>query len=216
MKQFDKWWMPDHEEHLPQWMSNVNLMVDGRLTYQYSKYETAMAYVKNRGRAVDVGAHIGLWSYWMARDFNEVEAFEPVPEHYECWEKNLAGASARCYTVALGNQTAQVCLKTRTRGSSGDTGIDTTGQIYAEMVMLDSLGFTDVGFLKIDTEGYELNVLQGAEKTLLASKPCVVVEQKGDMSQKYGIGPLAAVEYLQSLGASVRATISGDYVLAWD
>lgn len=217
MKKFDQWYLPEHEMHLIEWMKNINRRVDGRLAYQYNKYEMALPYARGRGLAIDVGAHIGLWSFWMARDFKEVQAFEPVPEHIECWKMNMMAThgNAHLNTVALGAEIGEVRLGTRTDGSSGDTGIEENGQWAARMAPMDIYNFTNVGLIKIDCEGYELNVLKGAENTLKENRPCVIVEQKGNMSERYGIPQLAAVAYLESLGARTQAIISGDYILSW-
>ena len=39
--------------------------------------------------ALDVGAHVGIWSRRLAEKFKTVVAFEPVPKHIECWKKNM-------------------------------------------------------------------------------------------------------------------------------
>ena len=216
MQKFNKWWLPDGETHLIEWMKKVGYEVDGRLTYQYGKYQMAMPFVNDFAMAIDIGAHVGLWSYWMARDFTAIRAFEPMPDHIECWRLNMEERkNAILHTVALGQANGCVSLATRTSGSSGDTGIEDEGPVKAEMIPLDDMAYKRVGFIKIDCEGYEHNVLLGAEKTLLESKPCVLVEQKGEMSQKYGIPQLEACRYLQSLGAELKLEVSGDYIYAW-
>lgn len=224
MQKFDEWFLPDGEQHLKKWMQDVGKVVDGRLTYQYHKYEAAMKYVKNMRVAVDVGAHVGFWSFFMARDFKDVAAFEPMAEHQLCWHENMRKINnAELFTQALGNSAGRVQLETRTHGSSGDTQVVPDEQVdvnkcgrFVPMVTLDSLNFPFVDFIKVDCEGYELNVLQGAEATLKKSKPVVVVEQKGNMIERYGHEKLAAVKYLESLGAKVREEISGDFIMSWD
>src|SRR3990172_5949215 len=124
MQKFDKWMLPDGEQHLPQWMKQVDKRIDGRLTYQYSKYELALKHVKDRRTAIDIGAHEGLWSWFMARDFKDVAAFEPMQEHRACWRENmLERKNAEVFDCALGDEEKLVKIATRTIGSSGDTGI---------------------------------------------------------------------------------------------
>ena len=85
------------------------------------------------------------------------------------------------------------------------------------MRTLDSFGFTDVDFVKIDCEGYEEQVVQGGRETFLRWKPCVIVEQKQHiMSKNFGIAGTPAVDLLKELGAIVRKEISGDYIMTWD
>lgn len=216
MLKFDEWYFPDGELHLPDWMRRTDKRVNGRLAYQYTKYEMALGYTKNFRVAVDVGAHVGLWSWYMARDFKDVAAFEPMQEHRACWIKNMEDKkNAELYPSALSDKLHKVKVETRTAGSSGDTGVipNEVGEIDA--CPLDHFNLQDVDFIKIDCEGYELPVLKGAVNTIEKFRPCIVVEQKGDMAQKYGFEKLGAVKFLTDMGYKLRGEISGDYILSW-
>ncbi len=70
--------------------------------------------------------------------------------------------------------------------------------------------------LKIDCEGYELFVLQGAAELLQACHPVVIVEQKAGMASRYGVSDTQAVSFLESLGATRRIEIGGDFIMSWD
>jgi len=218
MIKFNEWYFPDGEKHLPHWMRTVGTTVAGRLTYQYGKYDACKPFIKEWRTAIDVGAHIGLWSYFMADDFEELIAFEPMPEHQECWNKNMHDIdNAVMHPCALGAGQQMVTLETRTEGSSGDTQVMAGlpgGDV--EMYTLDSFDFQDVDFIKIDTEGYEDFILRGGVELLARCKPCIIVEQKGDMSERYGLEKLSAVTLLEGMGAVLRAETSGDYILSWD
>ena len=65
MKLVSGWWMPDHEAHLGPWMATPKnkLLLNGRQAYQGRKQVAALKYVANHRVAIDVGAHVGLWSY---------------------------------------------------------------------------------------------------------------------------------------------------------
>lgn len=219
MLKFDKWKMPDGEKHLQEWMGTTNDRRHGRLTYQAMKYDMAMKYTRGRRTAVDVGAHIGLWGFLMAHDFAKVIGFEPMAAHAECWRENMATVNddgrAVLYANALGAEQDMVQVETGTPGSSGDTSVvqGVAGDIA--MLPLDHFNLQNVDLIKIDCEGYELNVLQGAVNTLKSNRPTVIVEQKRNMSLKFGIEPMAAVHFLESLGARRRCDMAGDYVLSW-
>lgn len=226
MMQFDHWYLPDGEKHLPEWMAKVNKRVDGRLTYQYHKYEAAMRYVPagKRRLAVDIGAHVGLWSYFMARDFAKLIAFEPMDAHADCWGVNMqARKNAVLHRVALGERCGPVMLRTRTPGSSGDTGVEPLangkdgGQV-AEQRRLDDYDLANVDFIKVDCEGYEFFVLRGAAETIHRCKPIMVVEQKAETggAWRYRIDEHSGVEFLFSIGMkSLCAPISGDWIMGW-
>jgi FkbM family methyltransferase len=211
---FDQWYLPDGETHLQSWMTQVNRRVDGRLTYQYHKYEAAVAWCKQRRTAVDVGAHVGLWSYWMSADFNHLEAFEPHPDHVQCWLINMMGrrGKATLHECALGDHSGTIQLTTGP-SSSGDTYVVPEKDGNIRLSKLDELGLMDVDFLKVDCEGYEVFVLRGAQETIERCRPVVIVEQKPKHGDKYRIADTAGAEWLKTLGYRLKQVISGDYIM---
>lgn len=214
MIRFDQWYLPDGEQHLQTWMTQKNRRVEGRLTYQFEKYEAAVRHCRQRRLAIDVGSHVGLWAYWMARDFESVECFEPKVEHGLCWVENMAERpNARLHPVALGKSVGEVGLVTGP-SSSGDTQVDQNGS-GVPMVPLDSFEFSGVDLLKIDCEGYEVFVLEGARSMLQACRPTVIVEQKPGHGQRFGRGEHDAVHLLKSLGAEQKWEGAGDYVMVF-
>jgi FkbM family methyltransferase len=225
------WFFPDGEAHLQEWMLKMQQRRGDRLLYQGHKYERAMKWVKQRRLAIDVGAHVGLWSWQMAQDFEHLTAFEPMVAHRECWLSNMNGAkNMDLISAAVGAEPGIVRLKTRTPGSSGDTGVDPVAERSslrasvdsdgeaAQLVRLDDFGFTSVDFIKIDVEGYELYVLQGARELLERERPCLIVEQKPEtgMEARYGLKPQHVFDFLEALGAKRRASVQGDHVYSWD
>lgn len=212
MKQHQGIWLPDHERHMIEWMDRNGEIVDGRGTYQIKKLRKALEFVKEWRVAVDVGAHVGFWSMHLAAKFGALHAFEPVNDHRECFGRNVRGANL--YSVALGAAPGRCAMSVPT-GSSGGTHISGSGEI--EIRTLDSYELHFVDFIKIDCEGYELAVVQGAAETLKRCRPAVIVEQKPHiLAKNFGTKGAPAVEFLTELGAKVRAVLSGDYILTWD
>lgn len=217
-------WLPENEHHLQQLMARQDVRREGLPTYQLRKYQRVMKLVRNSRRlAVDAGAHAGLWSQNMAIDFDNVIAFEPVPEYAICWKRNLEGReNAVLHRAALGAKRGTVSL-TASQGISVDTFI-ADGAVDAEIVVahnrpmkpLDSYKLADVDLIKIDTEGYEHPIIKGAEQTIRTWKPAIIVEQKPGKAQRYGLGEIEAVELLQSWGATLQCELQGDYILSWD
>lgn len=225
------WWFPDGEAHLQDWILKMTQPCHGRWGYQKHKYDLALALVRDPGVAVDVGAHVGLWSWPMSHDFGQVISFEPMREHRECFGHNLAGRdNVTLHACALGAENGIAHLRTRTPGSSGDTGVDSAAERSSlrgsiddageqcPLHTLDSFELQRVDLLKIDCEGYELFVLQGAVETLKRCRPVCVVEQKPETggAQRYGIGVTDGVTFLEGLGAKRRRAVQGDYILSWD
>lgn len=213
--------LPDGEKHLTAWMDQDGRLRDGLPTYQLHKYEAALRHTARRRAAVDVGAHVGLWSRVMALDFKEVWAFEPTPAHIECWKENMRRhPNALLVEAALGDHHGTVSLCRRHADSCGDTGVVRPGEaanaaVDAPLFMLDAYGLPELDLLKIDNEGYEYFVIKGGLETIKRCRPTVIVEQKPGMGQRYGLRERQAVEALQELGMVVAEEISGDFILTF-
>ena len=214
MKQIAGIWVPDWEEHLRPFLEDQTHWVNGRGTYQREKLQRALSYVTDKRRAIDVGAHVGLWSMQLTELFESVIAFEPLEVHCDCFKRNVDMSKATLLPCALGTETGGVSMRTTT-ASSGDSWVSGPGDL--PLRRLDDLGFDalPLDFLKVDCEGYELFVLQGAEQMLRRYRPVVIVEQKPGKAERYGLGETDAVTWLEGLGATLRERISGDYILSW-
>ena len=214
MKQVAGVWLPAWEAHLVPFLEDRRSWVDGRGTYQRHKLLRALPYARARRRAVDIGAHVGLWSMQLTYLFDSVLAFEPLAVHRCCYLRNVDMTRATLLPCALGAEPGGVSLRT-TAQSSGDSWINGTGSV--PLRRYDDLGFDGqpVDLVKVDCEGYELFALRGAEGMLTRDRPVVIVEQKPGKAQKFGLGETEAVSWLEALGARLRDKISGDYILSW-
>ena len=212
MKQFHGWWWPDHEVHMLEWVRNPRnqLPLNGRMTYQGRKQVAVLSHCKSSGVAVDIGAHIGLWSYNLAHRFDHVHAFEPVAGHRTCFIENVTLPNVTLHDCALGAIEQTVSIVT-TPGSSGDSQVRPGTDI--QMKLLDSFNLENVDLIKIDTEGFEENVCRGGVDTILRCRPTIIVEQKRTMAERFGLKPQGAVAFLKGLGYKVVEEISGDYIL---
>jgi FkbM family methyltransferase len=199
-------WLPDHEEHLKAYAVKGP---HGEWTYQKAKMDVAVALCKKRGVAVDVGGHCGIWARELCKVFGAVHSFEPVRDHRECYVKNQRSDNWTLHPVALGEKEGRAATQTKP-GSSGDTWLVSGDRV--DVRTLDSFNL-EPDFLKIDTEGYELFVLKGAEQTLRKFKPVVIVEQKPGNGERFGLDDIAAVDWLIRLGYKLKREYHGDYIL---
>jgi len=214
MVTFDRWHFPDGETHLPGKMAKKNLRVDGRLTYQYPLYQEGLRQCRARGVAVDVGAHVGLFSYWMVRDFAQVVAIEPVERHRACWQLNVpARPGDVLHACALGAHDGTVAMQTVVPSSTGGTYVAGEGAI--PLRPLDSFSLDQVDLLKIDVEGYELEVVIGGRETIRRCHPVCIVEQRPKQVARMKHGATDAIRYLQRLGGHVTWTDQRDYVVVF-
>lgn len=207
------WWFPSGERHIPAWMLKPknNLKINGRLSYQGEKQIKSVSLCKRKGLALDVGGHVGLWSYNLSHAFDKVIAFEPVVDHQHCFARNMRGReNVELKPVALGKEPGKIAIFSE-ECNSGYSYVSGPGDI--PMITLDSLDLKDVDFLKIDCEGYEENVIRGGLETIKASKPVIIVEQKRDMAEQLGLPTMGAVDLLKTLGYKVVEELAGDFIM---
>jgi FkbM family methyltransferase len=205
--------LPDAEEHLVPFVKTGPL-VHGKGTYQLHKYLAALKLVRKHRHAVDVGAHVGLWARIMAHDFAHVTMFEPHPVQVECLAANMADLTNWTHHgVALGEGDGVVMME-QPDGNSGNTHVGSKG-VPVKVRAIDSYGLDDVDFLKIDVEGFEFDVLQGASETIQRCRPVVVIEQKANNAERYGRGRWDASNLLKSWGMKDAAVLSGDHIMIW-
>jgi FkbM family methyltransferase len=142
--------------------------------------------IKPRGyRALDIGAHVGIWTRRLAIDFTEVIAFEPMPKHIECHKKNCEGLdNVVLNEIALSNINGTRIMTTKDNNSGMSTLIDTKDLHWRlpKTIMpvvtqtLDSWNFPKMDFIKMDVEGWEEQVLRGGMNTILKYKPRMYIE----------------------------------------
>lgn len=223
MKECFGLWVPDEEHEMPKVMGAA----DGRPrfagagTYQFRKFAAAFPYIRTFGRAIDIGANVGSWTRVMGRCFDQVEAFEPMPEHHECFERNMIEADRAHITLhrmALGAEEGErqfifnTCF---THAVTEDEQVN-PGIVSFPIKPLDAMGFEHVDFIKIDVEGLEYDVVRGAEQLIRRSRPCMIVEQKpSGFAERYGHAQEAASRLLQNWGAEVVMNFGGDHILRW-
>lgn len=135
--------------------------------------------------AIDVGTNRGYYSYALAKVAERVEAFEPNPILARFAQQKL-GPKVRIHEVALADRESRQKFYVPQdengvdRHLGGHLGHAPPASKYAEyevrVATLDSFGFDRVGFIKIDAEGSELAVIEGAKGTIARWRPNLVVE----------------------------------------
>jgi FkbM family methyltransferase len=210
------WWFPDTEDHFPKMLAK-NISKGGPAEYQQPARLRSLQYVKQHRTALDIGANVGLWARDLVQHFDKVVAFEPVSMFRECLEKNVPDSKLWVSPFALGDQDSTVRM-TITEGNTGHTHVDpnSIGNGDTTIVRLDNLAIPEVDYIKIDCEGFEYRVLQGAEQTVKTCRPVVVIEQKPHDAYSRDYGQFAAIELLQSWGMIKLDQFKDDWIMGWE
>lgn len=206
------WSIPASDAHFEGYLAKSVEML-GRRAYQPHHIDACLKACAARRTAVDIGAHVGFWSYYLAAHFRHVHAFEPVAEFARCFRENVTQANVTLHETALGSAEGRVAMASPA-GNTGMTHVAPDDGDDAPLTTLDAFSLTEVDFIKIDVEGYERFVIDGARKTLAANRPVVIVEQKSG-ADRYGIGRYDALAELQDLGAVIIHRVVDDFILAW-
>jgi len=138
------------------------------------------------GTAVDVGANQGVFAYALAERAGRVVAFEPNPD-YARFARWMLRGRAELHRVALSDQPGRATFHVpladdgmvlHLAGSLKRTHTQfTRNRTYeVEVRTLDSFSLADVRFIKVDVEGSEREVLDGARATIARDRPALLLE----------------------------------------
>jgi FkbM family methyltransferase len=136
--------------------------------------------------SIDVGTNVGPYLHAMIGHSREVYAFEPIPWLAQLLAKKF-GQKIIVNDIALSGEASTAVLRVPIIDGKLVTGLATLSDYLAttpvkcrdipvETRPLDDVYFGNVGFIKIDVEGYEDRVLQGAQRTLERCRPRVLIE----------------------------------------
>lgn len=133
------------------------------------------------GRVLDVGAWYGPWTYWLSRRVRHVVAFEPNPRVAAAL-RAAAAPNVTVHEAAVSDSAggADLVIRTPGLGSEGTATIlpDAAGaeRVRVETRRLDDLDAQDVRFVKVDVEGHEGAVLDGATQLIGEQHPVLFIE----------------------------------------
>ena len=122
---------------------------------------------------IDCGANVGELHQSLKNNidgFNYI-GFEPDPVVYKCLQKNITSKNSQLYQQALSNKSSVESLYISTEGA--DTSLvflENKESIEVQTVPLDEFNLSGVKLIKMDAEGFELEVLQGSKNTLKSTE----------------------------------------------
>ena len=144
--------------------------------------------VRPGGTAIDVGANQGFFAFAFSGIADRVEAFEPNPD-YADFARRMLGSRAHVHAVALSNRNGRqefvvpvsedgtvLHLGGNLKQAAAPVQPAKTMRFDVEVRTLDSYAFRDVRVVKVDVEGSEMEVLEGARDTIQRDRPSLIVE----------------------------------------
>ncbi|PKP20699.1 MAG: hypothetical protein CVU05_08495 [Bacteroidetes bacterium HGW-Bacteroidetes-21] len=190
-------------------LSALHIRITRNQEYDYQAYKILQRNLKADSNGIDVGCHEGEFLDFFLK-FSPAGshfAFEPLPPYYENLQAKY-GQSIRIFPYALSNEAktthfnfvknapAFSGLKERSYNTS-NPGIE---KIEVKTERLDNLIPTDIpiNFIKIDVEGAEFMVLQGASQLIKKNKPLIIFEFGIGASDYYNTKPEDVFDFFAS------------------
>jgi FkbM family methyltransferase len=148
----------------------------------------------------DIGANVGNYSKKLRSEFPSanIYAFEPNPNTFEVLNKNLTCLNIQCYSLGLSSKISQQKIYTYAREIDSEHAsvyknvlsdlhkASDILEIECKTISLDEFcetkKITYIDFIKIDTEGHELEVLSGATRMISENRIGIIQFEFNEMN----------------------------------
>lgn len=145
---------------------------------KYEEYESMLmiSQINTNSVVVDVGANIGYYTLLLAEKCKKVYAFEPDKECFEILKKNVGEnklKNVEIYNKAVGNENNKVGI-VRDKKNFGNSRVKKGKEM--DCVKLDDVIKEPINLIKIDTQGWEPQVIEGTKKIIKRDSPILFLE----------------------------------------
>ena len=136
---------------------------------------------------LDIGSNIGNHTLYFLKECGAgvIHCFEPVDKTFDILKRNLSlnhyEDRVVLHHVAVGARSSKAVLKHCEKGNMGtaEMAYDNHGNI--SMIAVDDLDLSSsIAFVKIDVEGFELEVVKGMKETIKRNRPYIMMEIRKD------------------------------------
>ena len=169
--------------------------------------------------SIDIGVYRGIYSFFLTDLSNYVYAFEANPLLYSKIKNSFKNKkNIKIENIAISSSAGETELRIPLRDINADYDYEQkyrlgTATIHdvnnlenkrfetikkIKTISLDEYIFNhEIGFIKIDVEGHELDIIRGGKKFILKNKPVMLIEIEKRHS---GIDPQITIDEIKSLG----------------
>ena len=167
---------------------------------------------------LDIGANDGTYAMYLCRFAAQLYCFEPLPWLADGMKKKFRDArNVHVENCALGSTTETATIRIPiTKARRYDTRSSLAGNFEEQLIdgekvletknlnvavkRLDDFQLNNIGFIKMDVEGFELEAIKGGRETILRNRPALFIE----IEQKHHADrPIADIfTYIMKLGYS--------------
>jgi len=157
----------------------------------------------------DIGANVGVYSILISGEKKSYSyAFEPTPDIFSILNLNIKlnnlENNVKLFNCALGNENTKINFKLNKLGVTNHIsekvkeGPDNL--IEVDLKRIDDLGIRSPNLIKIDVEGFEYEVLKGANSIFHSNSLHGVIIELNGSGKKYGITDMEVHQFLLQFG----------------
>jgi FkbM family methyltransferase len=155
---------------------------------------------------IDVGANYGYYPLLLHRNFDKIYAFEPIQKIFEGLQRNSKKAgNVECIRKAVSNVDRKV-VKLTYHGNDGLAETVTLASSFSQM---------DIDLIKVDAEGAEWAVLEGAEPILARIKSWVVELHDPSRKEELERWFISRGYSIRWLDFAYRGSKTANHIYAW-
>jgi FkbM family methyltransferase len=127
---------------------------------------------------IQAGGNCGFMLSNFVDYFNTIYTFEPDPINFYCLNQNVTSQNVIKMQCCLGNDSTPVTTQHLVRPDRPNDigGVHISGPGLTPVIVIDALNLPGCDLIQLDVEGYELNALLGAEKTIKKYNPVLCIE----------------------------------------
>lgn len=163
-----------------------------------------MEHVRKKDIVIQAGGYCGVFPRLFSDIFKLVYTFEPDPLNFYCLVQNCQKDNIIKAQGALGNNRSSVSLYRTHTYNKGMNVVREEINSFIPSYRIDDLNLSTCDLIQLDVEGYEYNILMGAQNTIKQYKPVITVEDTNHIIEKY----------LHDLGYQKKTTILRDTIFA--
>jgi FkbM family methyltransferase len=159
------------------------------------QYQTGL--IKDGSIVIDAGANIGVFSVKVAHEnsSSKIYSFEPTPRTFDALKRNTETyPNISIFNLGLGDEVTEKKITIWDNFSGSNTIGGTASPEYGapdrveniKITTIDEVakGLSRVDFIKMDTEGYEANILKGAAETIKRWRPIIAMSSYHNPNDK--------------------------------
>lgn len=217
-------------------IDGINFLLDLSETNGHSNYyslddgyKVLFAHINEGMTVIDIGANIGSITLQMAKKVSntgKVYSFEPSPYNFKQANKNISlnnFSNIKLVNQGLGNKKETAYLYNVNPNNRGMLRLlpedDQSKPYEKEEVIIDTIdssmqefSIPKPDFIKIDVEGFEYKVLQGAHETLSKFKPILFIEIVDNNLREQKSNAKELIQYLKHLNYKIINAQSNEEV----